>query len=232
MNKYLIYILITLLLPHEIFANAQTGSAEPLYIKYPENPGLHIVSISEMSKEETEKHRQIQIEMKEMQEKGYAHSDTEDPLGIFSIQYASPGEHPDGIELTDNIHSIKLAFPYEGLNFISSENSFGFYGSYFLIGGSLGIGQYFKVFELGICNYERNNRALAHAEVRLVRDDLNYEINHKPSQYIIRGSEKTGYSAYVDWYDKTYIHHLQCANREAIPDIYKVFDLAIRIDQV
>lgn len=188
------------------------------------------VHADQITGQERDGHEKYQNERREMQANGYAHSSMEDPQGIFSIQYTQWSEFPVRKQRASD---AKLAFPYTGLDFVRPENNMGYYETYIYRHGSLGIGQYFKDDDLGICNYERLNLKLATASVRLVHEDLSYEVNSKPTQYILRGSDATGFSAYVDWYDETYIHQLQCGNEKLSPNFMNsVIDLAIRIDQV
>lgn len=190
----------------------------------------NIVHADKISGQEKKGHEKFQQERKEMQTNGYAYSTMEDPEGIFSIQYTQWNEFPVRKQKASD---IILAFPYSGIDFVKPENNMGYYETYIYRHGWLGIGQYFKEDDLGICNYERLNLRLATASVRLVHEDLSYEVNNKPTHYIVKGSDSTGFSAYVDWYDETYMHQLHCGNEKFNPNFMNnVIDLAIRIDHI
>lgn len=224
----LIFMMIPLVLPassnHEYIYHQFEYSKSSIAVN------SNIMHADQIYASEKRGHIKFQKEKREMQANGYAYSTMEDPQGIFSIEYTQWNEFPTRKQRASD---IKLAFPYSGLHFISDENNMGYYETYIYKQGWLGIGQYFKDDGLGICNYERLNLKLSTASIRLIQEDLTYVVNNKPTQYIVRGSDETGFSAYVDWYDETYIHQLQCGSKQLHADfIHKAIDLAVRIDQI
>lgn len=87
---------------------------------------------------------------------------------------------------------------------------------------------------VGLTFHSRANcMKLSHGGVRLIAEDLDYDINGKPTHYMVRGNDTTGYTYYATWYDQTYIHNLQCATESFKADgADKLLSLAINIDNV
>jgi hypothetical protein len=191
-----------------------------------------IIPADKIKGKEKEGHLKFQNELKEMQKNGYVYSNIEDPREIFSIQYKGSSEYPFR---HFRVSEIELGFPYKGLDFVEEKNNLGYYNlwPYNDEKGWIGIGQFFMDPKLGICNYERRNVRLEEGTIRLIAEDISYEINHKPTSYIVKGSDEVGYFAYLDWYDDTYRHNLQCGTEKYDPNyLIQVMALAIKIDQV
>jgi hypothetical protein len=194
--------------------------------------GLEIVQPSEVKMffDEDDHRKKFHKDMKEMKQRGYVKEDSPDAKSLLAMR--NPGNSVRE-ELKTDLSDIKLAFPYPGLPFIPKENVIGYSGFIGWDNGWLGILEFFKDKDFEVCNYERHNMKLSHGGVRLIAEDLEYDINGKPTHYMVRGNDKTGYAYYTTWYDPTYIHNLQCATERFKADgIDKLLELGITIDKV
>lgn len=136
-------------------------------------------------------------------------------------------------ELVKDLSLLKLAFPFQGLSFISKDDVIGYTGYTGWDNGWLGISQFFKSKDLGVCNFTRFNMKLSHGGVRLVANEMEYLINNKPTDRSVRGNDATGFLYDVTWYDPTYIQGLQCALESFDSEaMNKMISLAIQIDNV
>jgi hypothetical protein len=203
---------------------------EFVYVDKANYTGYTIIPAAEIRGKEKEGHTTFQNEKKEMLKNGYAYSPIEDPQEIFSIQYRTSSEYPF---LQPKLSDIELAFSYTGLDFVEEKNNLGYYSLWKYQDGWFAIGQYFRDPKLGMCNYERINLSLDSVNVRIIAEDLSYEINQKPTRVVVKGSDEVGYFAYLDWYDHTCKHHLQCGVEKFDANyLSQAMALAIKIDQV
>ena len=76
------------------------------------------------------------------------------------------------------------------------------------------------------------NMAVTNGMVRLRKDRVGYQVNHKATTSWVEGNAQTGFTYRVSWYDETFTHDLVCASRKYRPSLKsKMFKRASTIDR-
>lgn len=138
---------------------------------------------------------------------------------------------PYDSHLKASLSQIKLAFPFTGISFIEKANIIGYAVAGSWKNGWTGVVERFNDNAIGICDYLRHNARLSHSAVRLVKENVIYAVNQKPTTVSVEGQEPDGFSYKVDWYDNEFYHTLTCANTYFSKEIKtNAIALAKRID--
>lgn len=119
---------------------------------------------------------------------------------------------PYDSHLKASLSQIKLAFSFNGISFIEKANIIGYAVAGSWKNGWTGVVERFNDKTIGICDYFRHNAILSHSAVRLVKENVIYDVNQKPTMVSVEGQEPDGFSYKVDWYDNEFYHTLTCAN--------------------
>lgn len=97
--------------------------------------------------------------------------------------------------------------------------------------GWTGVKEFFNDPKIGLCSYSLSNMKLMHGGIQLAKEDVTYDVNKKPTTSEVEGSENSGFTYTVRWYDDTFAHELECANMLYDKTITEnVLSLANRID--
>lgn len=194
--------------------------------------GLQVVPASKVAliPGKDEQRQKFLNEQYEMKKNGYVKGSSTEIQSMLAMRYP---EYLTKKGLKDKLSDVKLAFSYPGLYFIPENNVIGYTGFIGWDNGWLGISQYFTTNDFAVCNYTRQNMKLSHGGVRLIAEDVEYIINNKPSNHIVKGNDAAGYLYYTAWYDQTYIHNLECVTERFKEDgVENLIHLAIEIDNV
>lgn len=197
----------------------------------PPDSGMQMIVASEITSSVQQKiYEKYRNDFQEMLDKGYVEQNSEDAQSLLAMRYK---QNLSKKELVPQLSDIKLAFPFSGLSFIHEKDIIGYAGYIAWDNGWLGVSEFFNNASMGVCNYKRHNIMLSHGGMRLISENISYKINGKPTDYIVRGKNSTGFLYEVNWYDPTYIHGLQCASETFNPrTIDNMFNMARDIDHV
>jgi len=118
-------------------------------------------------------------------------------------------DDPAEQELKKSLSEIPLNFKYK--NNVPNTIAYTALGLETKEGWS-GIKIFFDGKEIGTCELSVFNIANANQPMQLNEDGLTYDVNDKPTRINIEGSHNSGFMYSVRWYDKNFVHELQCAN--------------------
>lgn len=127
---------------------------------------------------------------------------------------------------------IPLAFEYKGIPRQDKNKIVGYAPALSQVDGKwTGIGSYFLNPELGSCHYVIYNIKLTGGGAELPSELVSYDVNNKPtiSKIVVNDNSDAVYM--IDWYDNTFIHKLQCANKHDIDLFEKILKLAKILDK-
>lgn len=199
--------------------------------------GLEIIPLKNMAIPDSYK-KELSLRMQEEKTKGYYETNSSYARYLLGKKKNFHGElsefknnrDPSDTHLKKQISDLKLAFAFNGIP-IPKENIMG----YAAIGawtenGWTGIKTFFEDKNFGICSYSLFNISLSHGAVQLNNETTEYIVNKKPSSANVEGSVDSGFLYEINWFDKTYVHFLQCAKPRYELIIQKLVDFANQID--
>jgi hypothetical protein len=185
--------------------------------------------------------KKIQNNLVEMKTKGYYNSISTDAQNLMAnknvnlVALQSKGKSDiNDTNMKSSIAEVGLAFPYPGIPNIDKNNVIGYAAGGMLVEnkGWTGIKEFFNDPELGTCNFFLSNMALSHGNVRIGEDSVQYVVNKKAGTTEVYGSNSTGFTYNLSWYDDTYSHELECATPKfSKATIKKMITLAKEIDE-
>jgi hypothetical protein len=188
--------------------------------------------------------KKIELNALQMKTKGFYDSSAPDAQNLLGLKKANvvalqnssvadPND-PKDTHMKSSIAAVRAAFSYPGIASIPQNNVIGYAaGGMWLDGkGWTGIKEFFDTDELGTCSLFISNMALAHGNVRIGEDSVKYVVNNKAGTNEVYGSNKTGYTYNVSWYDSVYSHELECATPTFVNvELDKLIELANVIDK-
>lgn len=65
--------------------------------------------------------------------------------------------------------------------------------------------------KIGMCSLTVNAIKHSHGSVHLAEEVVRYDVHSKPTMEFVSGTDKTGYTYVVSWFDDTYFRDLECA---------------------
>jgi hypothetical protein len=188
---------------------------------YPKT-GVMIVPPSEINIPSDFK-KKIQANMLQMKSKGYYDSDAPDAKNLLAMknvnvvalqanQSGKPND-PQDTSMKSSIADVGLAYDYPGIASAPKQNVIGYAtgGMWIDKKGWTDIKEFFNDADLGVCTFTLHNMALSHGNIRIGEDSVRYDVNKKPGTVSVYGSNSSGYTYNVSWYDNTYGHELECA---------------------
>lgn len=212
-------ILVTFLaLP--LMAHAADEPSEPF-----SGNGLQIVPFAEQRLPESMK-LEIKKEKLEVEKNGFHQTSGENTYAqyLFNLKRNANDEirayrgtqNVYDTHLKQSFSDIKLAFQFKKLP-VSDKDIIGYTatGTYVKSPeGWNGIKVFFTDKTLGICAYEFTDLNLSNGGVQLVKEDLKYTINNKPTSTVIEGNQSSGFTYSVIWYDGIKVNTVDCAQKD------------------
>lgn len=188
---------------------------------------------------------EIYAHVKQQKIKGYYDSNSMDALELIAMKNKDvvalqskdlkTASDPYDTHMKRRLSEIKLAFPYKKITLSEKSYHIGFAA----VGmwddknkGWTGIKEFFDDKNLGVCSFTLYNIALSHGSVKISEDSVRYDVNNKPTIITVRGGRSNGFMYTVSWYEKKFIHDLECANMTYNKAITNgVIELANKIDK-
>lgn len=186
--------------------------------------------------------KEISSNLMQQRTKGYKTSNDEFINFLLKLPERAPAEivefknnkNVGDTHLKSNFTEIKLAFKFKKITAIKQENIIGYapIGSYLQKGkkdlGWSGIRVFFKDPMLGVCSYS----FMKIQAVQLVKEGIKYQVNKKPSNYMVEGNYNIGFLYSLSWYTDNSMSTLECANVSLDrSNENKIISLADKIDQ-
>jgi hypothetical protein len=186
--------------------------------------------------------REITTSNQEMKTKGYVEKVDEFVPILMTVKRDSAKilresaktNDPLDTNLKAKLSDIKLSFSFHGESAIASKDIIGFAanGSYKkgagVQEGWTGIGMYFAAAGIGNCVYSYNHIP---GKAIMFKGDTEYKINKNPGDYIVKGTQHTGFLYSINWYTENTASSMECANMKLDKNIHeKMVALASRID--
>lgn len=233
-NKY--KLLIALLLASKIVSADEITNKHSLPLK---DSGIEIIPLAQIDLPDSMKEEDT-FKSEQQKKIGYAKVESQYPRKLLSIKHSATEEIKNfkgnsdyqDTHMKKTISEIKLAFNYGGLKFIEPKNIIGFAPIMSYENGWTGVKEFFNDQKIGTCSYSLSNMKLMHGGIQLAKEDVTYDINNKPTTIEIEGSENSGFTYAIRWYDKTFAHELECANMLFDKSITEnVLSLARNIDK-
>jgi hypothetical protein len=188
--------------------------------------GIQIVPSKQMMPIKSVGAMSLLDEIEQEKRLGYVQKESDDAVQLLTVKknkfYVgdkktfSENNDPYDTHLKASLSQIKLAFPFNGISFISKSNVIGFAVAGTWVNGWTGIGETFIDDEVGVCDYVKNNLQLTHGAAMLAKENVTYEVNSKPTIAFVEGEKKNGFTYKVEWFDNTYFHTLKCATENFI----------------
>jgi hypothetical protein len=199
--------------------------------------GVHVVPIAQLDLPSDLK-KELTTNQSEESLKGYQETDGQNAQYLLNIkkdaaqQLNKINEKDDGVygaHLKTAAGAIKLAFPFDHIKGVSSQEIIGYapIGS-FEANGWNGIRVIFSKQDFGNCSYSR----MKIVGVELAKETTEYFVNQKPSNKMVEGSQNAGFLYIINWYTNHHMNTLECANKAFNPDMFsKMIGLANQIDR-
>lgn len=205
--------------------------------------GIHIIPMNTLKN--TDK-KLLRNRLNSMSQKGYVAEENQNALMMLNMESPAQQDIVQNISNTDpqsthmhkTIDSMKLAFPYTGVNpaLVSKVIGYSVAGKWMDQGGWSAVVEFFKPKDIDpeqntICSYTQYNMSLTEGAANLAQEIVSYKVNGKPTIMEISGSPNTAYGYLVEWYDDIFRHELSCANKNFSADYSeKVLNLAKKIE--
>lgn len=235
----LLSCILAIVSAQELYSSAEETDLTANGLILPDS-GLQIVKASEIDSKnsvamEKEFRQEFLKKRKEMEKNGYAKTHSNDAIYLLSMRDKKPttayDSEPHDTHLKTELSKITLAFPYNAKFSIPQEYVIGFSPRGGFINGWTGFSVYFNHPEMGVCKYALTNMKISHGGIRLIEEEITYDVNNKATDSLVEGSDSSGFFYSVGWYDNTYMQELDCATPKFNPIIKsKIISYARKLD--
>lgn len=128
---------------------------------------------------------------------------------------------PTDTHLKAHASEIKLAFPFQELPMVKSEDIIGFAAVGGWQKGWTGVREFFTDKDLGICVYTVYNLTLVHGGVHVYKENVRYDINNNPNSLFVEQGNNAAFLYSIDWYSNWHNHYyaneLECTTKTYNP---------------
>ena len=205
------------------------------------NSGVHIMPAREMYPEKRHLISSIKSSSSDLKKRGYITAQNKNAAMLLSFHKIAKADYvnnktelkPQSTHLRRKLSDLKMAYDYRGVPDALTKEVIGFAPeNTFIPNGWTGAVEFFSPQKMNsICSYHETNIQLTGSSANLAKEIISKDVNGKITIVEVSGTDVTGYTYNIEWWDENYRHVLECASKKFSPDMTKqTIALAIDID--